>query len=293
MRLRVLPFALLAFASPVTAQAPPPAAESSEIIVQGHRYRDQDVRDFIDALTPARVGGQLSKFDWAVCPAAVGLSEPHLRAIAARMRQVAAAAGIKVGEANCRPNALVIVARDKTELIKALRRKHPSYFTDALGDRIALDHQPGPVAAWHVESRVDSNGDAAAVNSQSDYYVVESTDSSRLVPASRPVFAVGVLVVEVKALAGLTSTQLADYAAMRLFARTDPARLKNGTAPTILHAIEAPMGSAVPITLTHWDLGFLRALYAARPNQFAQGQRGDMERSLREELRKVQNRPKR
>ena len=292
MRLRWLPFALLAFASPVAAQAPPPA-EPSEIIVQGHRYRDQDVRDFIDALTRTRAGEQLSKFDWAVCPAAVGLSEHHRRAIATRMRQVAAAAGIKVAQANCRPNALVIVTSDKKQLIKALRRKHPAYFMDALGDRITPDNQPGPVAVWHVEGRVDSNGIVAVQNRESGYYVVESTDSSRLIPASRPVFAAGILVVELKALAGLTNTQLADYAAMRLFARTDPARLKNGTAPTILHAIDAPMGSEVPITLTHWDLGFLKALYSAGPNQFANRQRNEMKQSLRKDLKKVQDRTER
>lgn len=293
MRLRWLLFAPLAFASPVAAQAPPPAAEPSEIIVQGHRYRDQDVRDFIDALTQTRMGGQLSKFDWAVCPAAVGLSEHHRRAIANRMRQVAVAAGIKVADANCRPNALVIVTRDKKQLIQGMRRKYPAYFKDALGDRIKPDNQPGPVTAWHVEGRLDSNGIAAAQNRESKYYIVESYDSSRLIPASRPAFAAGILVVELRALAGLTATQLADYAAMRLFARTDPARLKNGTAPTILHAIDAPMGSAVPITLTHWDLGFLRALYSAGPNQFANRQRNEMKQSLRKELRKVQDRPER
>jgi hypothetical protein len=283
-------FASIAFPSPAAAQAPPPAAESSEIIVQGHRYRDQDVRDFIDALTDTRMGGQLSKFDWAVCPAAVGLSEHHRRAIANRMRQVATAAGMKVADATCRPNALVIVTSDKKQLIRALRKKYPAYFKDALGDRITPDNQPGPVTVWHVEGRVDSNGIAAGQDRQQKFYIVESYDSSRLNPASRPVFAAGILVVELKALAGLTSTQLADYAAMRLFARTDPARLKNGTAPTILHAIDTPMGGAVPITLTHWDLGFLRALYSAAPNQFANRQRNEMKQSLRKDLKKVQDR---
>ena len=285
MRLRWLAFAPLALAGPTIAQAPPPPApDSTEIIVQGHKYRDKDVRDFIDALTETRFGGQLSKFDWAVCPAAVGLSDRHRTAIVARMRQVAAAAGMKVGDSSCRPNALVIVARDKAELIKALRKKYPAYFKDGLGDRINPGKERGPVTAWHVESRLDANGIPVAQNLESRYYVVEATDSSRLIPASRPHFAAGIMVVELHALAGLTTTQLADYAAMRLFARTDPTRLKNGTAPTILHAIEAPMGSSVPITLTQWDLGFLKALYGTADNQFANRQRGAMEEELRKEL---------
>jgi hypothetical protein len=284
MRFRWLAFAAMGLAGPAVAQSPPPAEESAEIIVQGHKYRDKDVRDFIDALTETRFDGQLSKFDWAVCPAAVGLSDRHRIAIAARMRQVAAAAGMKLGDAaKCRPNALVIVASDTAELIKALRKKYPVYFKDGLGDRIK-PRKHGPVTVWHVEGRLDSNGMPAARNLESRYYVTESTDSSRLIPASRPHFAAGVMVVDLQALEGLTTTQLADYAAMRLFARTDPSRLKNGSAPTILHAIEAPMGSLVPITLTQWDLGFLKALYGTSDNQFANRQRGAMKQMLRKEL---------
>ena len=75
---------------------------------------------------------------------------------------------------------------------------------------------------------------------------------------SRPHFIAAVVVVELDALGGLTVTQLADYAAMRAFARTDPRRLKGTGAPTILSAIEAPMNSPVPLTLTEWDLAFLQ-----------------------------------
>lgn len=293
MRLRWLPFAPLALASPVLAQEPPSSAESSEIIVQGHRYRDTDVRQFVDALTAAPIDGQLSKFEWAVCPAAVGLSAPQSRAIATRMRQVAAAAGIRVAGANCRPNALVIVARDKQQLIEALRKKYPAYFMNDVGQPTRLPKQPGPVTVWHVEGRLDANGIVAARNDESKYTIVESYDSSRLIPASRPHFAAGILVVELRALAGLTTTQLADYAAMRIFARTDPARLRNGAAPTILHVIDAPMDALVPVTLTHWDLGFLKALYSTGRNQFANRQRHEMQQRLRKELQSVQDKPER
>ena len=78
-------------------------------------------------------------------------------------------------------------------------------------------------------------------------------------------------------------TQVADYAAMRIFARTDPAKLK-GSAPTILDILEAPMGSAVPVTLTDWDLGFLRSLYASHGRQYANRQRKEMEGLLRKDL---------
>ena len=67
------------------------------------------------------------------------------------------------------------------------------------------------------------------------------------------------VVIQLDALRGLTTTQLADYAAMRVFARTQPSRLQRSTAPTILNIIDTPMNAQVPLTLTQWDLGFLRA----------------------------------
>jgi len=92
------------------------------------------------------------------------------------------------------------------------------------------------------------------------------------------------LVIERRALDGLTTTQLADYAAMRLFARTAPERLAGSTAPTILTIIEAPMGSAVPITLTDWDLAFLRGLYASHNNLYAAEHRSRISRRIANEL---------
>ena len=284
MRIRLTLAAATALATSAAAQDRPSAPESSEIVVEGSRDRDRQIRQFVDALTDAPIGGQLSRFNWAVCPAAVGLPEAQNRAVAARMRLVAKAAGIRTGAADCRANALVIVTSDKAKLISALRRAYPAYFADAFGSPIRISRQPGPVTAWHVEGIVDSNGLKPAVNLIPKYTIVSSNDSSRLLPSTTPYFAAGILVVERGALAGLTTTQLADYAAMRIFARTDPERVKASKAPTILTVIEAPMETATPITLTDWDLGFLRALYSSGERKYANHQRYEIQQRLRAEL---------
>ena len=278
-------FAALAMSGQGAAQTTE-SEDKSDIVVQGTRIGDRQIDEFIGALADTPPGGQLSRFEWAVCPAAVGLAERHNRAIAERMRKVAAAAGIPLAGRNCRPNALVIVARDKQEFIAALHSKYPAYFVNASGRPARPPRQPGAVTAWHVEGLLDSNGLQPKMNLVPKYLIVEANDSSRLNPASRPHFAAGIVVVELKALAGLTATQLADYAAMRIFARTDPARLGKTSAPTILSALDAPMGSAVPITLTAWDLGFLKAMYSSRENRFATQQRGEMKRILSDELKR-------
>lgn len=265
------------------AASPPP---SDEIVVEGRRNQDRQINDFVDALTDTEFNGQLSRFDFAVCPAAVGLTDAQGAAIAARMRQVAKAAGIGAAPAGCKPNVLLIAARSKRETIEQLRKEHPAYFTEmSSGEVDALSRSSGPATAWHVEGRVDREGRQLAKDFETGNYVLEvSQMPSRLIPASRPQFVASVLVVELAALKGLTVTQIADYAAMRTFARTDPQAVSSG-APTILSILDAPMGTAVPVTMTEWDLGFLKALYSGSANRYASQQRGEMQRRLREDLK--------
>lgn len=276
--------ATLAAGGAATAQERRPSVDSSDILVTGERDRERQVRNFIGALTDAPVGGQLGRFDWSkACPGASGLSAEQNAAVTERMRQVAAAAGIPLDEPGCRPNALVLVTRDKDALIEWLRREYPALFRDGAGRSIRVPRQEGPVLAWHLEGLLNSDGTLAAADSDGRY-IVEATTVGRIAPNSRPYFRGSVVVIELEALAGLTTTQLADYAAMRSFARTDPRRLASQTAPTILKVLDAPMGSEVPITLTQWDLGFLRALYGSDENAYAARQRGEMRRLLEEEL---------
>lgn len=173
------------------------------------------------------------------------------------------------------------------ELIAELRSKYPAYFEGlSEGDVRRLVRQPGPAAAWQIEGRVDRDGVELARDVLTDQYVVDRTDApSRLTPSSRPHFVASVVVVEAKALDGLTVTQLADYAAMRAFARTDPKRLENSSAPTILTILDAPMDSSVPITMTEWDFGFLKALYSSDRNRYAGQQRNEIRSRLRDDLR--------
>lgn len=286
-----LAFTLMAFGSPAAAQQTGSTdAETGRIVVEGKRDRERQIKQFIDALTPAPFGGQLSRFEWSACPVAMGLSEPRNVAVAARMRRVAEAAGIPTGKVDCRPNVFVIVTDDKQVFIERLRREFPVYFTD-VGSRDVrrLAHSPGPVAAWHVKGRLNADGLEVPRDAVTGYYVSEVTDiPSRITASTRPHFLASIVVAELDALAGLTTTQFADYAAMRAFAQTDPSRLTNVAAPTILTLLDAPMDSPIPITLTQWDLVFLRALYASGENRYAHQQRGEMRRRIGKDLERTQ-----
>jgi hypothetical protein len=279
-------FSWIALAAASMAQSPladaAPPADSGQIIVKGVRQRNRAIHDFVAAVTPAPIGGQLRRYQNEVCPAATGLPDAQNMLIGQRLRQVAAAAGIPLAHEGCGPNALLIVVDDKKEFIAALRRRYPIYFSDPVNGSKDPPHELGPATAWHVEGMLTANHTPAPQQLIYHYYIVSSTDSSRLRPPSIPHFVAGVLVVERRSLAGLTTTQLADYAAMRLYATTKPQKLKS-TASSILGVLEAPMGSAIPLSLTNWDLSFLKSLYAIDDRQYANLQRSRIERVVRKD----------
>jgi hypothetical protein len=72
---------------------------------------------------------------------------------------------------------------------------------------------------------------------------------------------------------------------MRAFAKTDPSRLEKPAAPTILTLLDTPNGGAVPITLTEWDLAYLKALYGSTTNRLAGQQSGEMAQKMAKDLK--------
>ena len=294
--MRIAAFILaLAFSSSSAALASTEApTQGEEIIVQGSRAAPQQIRDFVKSLTLAPSWGQIGRFHSAVCPVAMGLPAAQNAAIAARMRLVAAAANIPVAHAKCTPNVFVIVAPDKKWAIDELGRRFPGYVEDLSADQLhRLVADPSPAAAWQVMSMRSADGELLERPAGRGYYRIENSNApSRVRAASMPAFAVSLVVIDRRSAGGLTVTQLADYAAMRTFADTDPLRVSSWAAPSILPILTLPADAPLPQTLTHWDLAFLTALYATSNTYYAAYQRGDMERVVRKELESAANRPR-
>ena len=270
---------------PAAAEESGMAPSGDEIVVEGKRIDKKEIDQFVGALVNTPGYGQIGRYEFEVCPVAVGLQPHQTDAIAKRIRAVAAAAGAPVAKAGCRPNLLVLITVNPDEFVAALRKKHPGFFRDPIDQPVDIIRS-GPTLAWHVEGRLDQDGLPATVveGGASSYYSSSSMIPSRLVPATRPHFLAGILVLSVESLRGLSTTQVADYATMRLLARTDPARLASSTTPTILTVIDAPQDSLVPTTLTNWDLSYLKALYGSIENRYAGSQRGHMQRLMRDDL---------
>lgn len=274
------------FLPPAVAQETRQPNGGPDIVVTGNADVERQLTDFVGALTQAPNGGQLSRFERAICPTVVGVSPAHKDALVARMKVVAKAAGLAVGGRRCDPNVLLVVTGDKRGFLEALRQKHAYYFGEMSNSAIRrLIAEPGPAAAWQVDGpKLNAYGQEMATNNGVAVNRTTRPDT-RLSVGARPQFAAAAVVVESKALDGLTTTQLADYAAMRAFTRADPAKLP-ASAPTILSILEAPMDSEVPITMTNWDLAFLRSLYAAPATLTAAAQRSQVRRGVMQELEK-------
>jgi len=272
--------------------APPPPPPEADIIVEGVRPSPKKVRDFVRALTSVPSYGQIGRFHGQVCPMAMGLDQAQNERIVERMRLVAAAAKVPLAPAaKCVPNTFVIVAPDKAAAIRELNHRFPAYFA-AMSDREIgkLADAPEPAAAWQVMSLLTADGLEAAKAVGADYRTVRAANTpSRIKAASKPTFKATVVVIDVKSAAGLTLTQLADYAAMRTLADIEPARIAKVGVPSILGVLGAPNDKPLPVTLTHWDLGFLKSLYATDNSYLATYQRGDMERVVKKEAEQATN----
>lgn len=201
------------------------------------------------------------------------------------MRRLAEAAGIPVTAPKCRPNVLVLVVPDKRAAIEHWRVKRPDFF-DGLEQRQIreLADSEGPVAAWQIvhlkgEGRRSIGRDTLGVN---NHYVLGEGSPSRLGKRTQLEFFAAFVVIEAKAIGTATLTQVADYAAMRSFANTYPRAAAVQSVPTILWLFDNTREEKAPLSVSHSDLGFLKALYDTRRANSAAEQQRAMARSMRE-----------
>ncbi|MBJ7439532.1 MAG: hypothetical protein JHD35_10970 [Sphingopyxis sp.] len=271
-------FALALLAAPAAAQTDAP------IVVIGQRDIEQQIESFVGALTPASPRGQIARFETTACPGAFGMADAQRTAVQDRIRAVAKGVGLDVAAPDCKPNLVVIVTADKAAFLKALGKDHGYMFGDRTPTQVRkILAEPGPSTAWQIQTMV--NADGRVIVNEGDMPVNRTTrNPSRITAAARPAFMAAIVVVESKALDGLTTTQLADYAAMRALARIEPARIDTAAPATILRILDASPESEVPVTLTQWDFSFLKGLYSSPNNLYAPSQRTEIGRVIEQEL---------
>ncbi|MDQ3145132.1 MAG: hypothetical protein M3Q57_09700, partial [Pseudomonadota bacterium] len=144
---------------------------------------------------------------------------------------------------------------------------------------------PGPAVAWHVTEVRGADGRTISSGRDDDPTTLSSVTSSRLTPQTRIDFEMAVVVLDAAAIKDFTVTEIADYVALRALAHTDPAAASGQEAPTILSLFHAKQaGRPSPLSLTQWDLAYLKSLYGITNSLQAGAQRGEIEQLMRREL---------
>lgn len=287
-------FPILLSAAFATEQPAPPQTGSAPtdqaIVITGQKDQRKALRDFVGALTALPSNRQLSRFEHEVCPAVYGLAKPQAEAVVSRIRVVAKSVGIVVGGPDCAPNVLLLVTSDKTAFLEELQRHSADYFGLTDKQFHELERKRGPAVAWQTQGPMMTEDGVDLTEDTTQGVVVNHTidPSSRITEPVHPQFDTSVVVVERRALTGMTVTQLADYTAVRALTGADPANLGNSSTPTILHVLEVPIGQAAPVTMTRWDYSFLQGYYDTRRNLRTGAQRSAIGDSM---SRQVQSPP--
>lgn len=270
----------------------PPAGD--DIVVSGEREKRARERRYVEAVgTPSR-SGQLARFAEDICPLAFGLTEQDGQKLALRMRRVAAAAGIPTGRAGCKPNVIILFVPDRQKAINHWRGRRPDFFTGLTPVQLKrLADGAGPVAAWQIlvvkgaggrpMGRTDADGQ--------DYLVNLDTRPSRITSSVEIEFSASFVLIEQKAIGNASLVQLADYAAMRTLANTDPDAADGQALPTIL-SLFAGSSEPVPLSVTQWDLSYLSALYKVRLAAAGGSQQRSMAKQMRNDAVRAADNPR-
>jgi hypothetical protein len=281
---------LLIPSAALQAQDAPQPSSEDEILVTGVRDRLETIDRYVKGLTIVRSGDPLSRYEpGTFCPAVIGLTERLNSEVTARMRTVAAAAGVSPAKPQCAPNALVMFAANKASFMRAFRKQHPVYFSDLQTKDELPPPESGPAIAWHLVQLLDPQGNPVRRTPSGIGMVESPAGGSRIRAMVQPVVIMSVVVVERKALLGLTPTQIADYAIMRTLTDRAPDLSRVPNEVTILRALTAPMGSAVPASLTDWDFAYLKGRYSGDPRFFGPSQSAAIRNSVRQAVEKKRN----
>lgn len=285
---------LLAIESAQAQEAPndqrpgPESGNSNDaVIVQGLKTKDlkNAIGAYVRDMTSMDETGPLARYQPKdYCPAVLGLHDALDREITARMRQVADAAGVKPAPPGCPTSALVIVVDDKEAFIKAFQKQRPIYFKDPKGELWSPPKENGPAISWQLTQQMDPDGNPVSSDSQGVRYVQSAQGGSRINSMITVAIAMSVVIIERKALVGLSTMQIADYALMRSLTDRPPADLNVAKRLSILGVIDAPMGAETPASLTQWDFAYLKGRYASDPRSYGTRQssviRQSMERTI-------------
>jgi hypothetical protein len=230
----------------VTGKAQPP-------IKRAQRY----IRQVLDT-----EDGQLARFIDPVCPLVIGLKPEFNGKIADRVRLVGSAASVRMGNATCAPNLMIVFADNADSLIATMRKQRNAAFTNLDDGALRDAFQSGPIHAWRLVVTRDDVGNISNGNSDPDYPPVIEGDTQAVTINA-------VVVMDRHVALGKSVRQLGDYVVMRTLVGARPPAKGSIASASILSLFD-PNVAPPPAEITDMDIGLLAGLYKMR-NPYEQG----------------------
>jgi hypothetical protein len=294
-----------AFLAVAAAQAPAALSQPAgdPIVVEGIPLPEKEVREraaqFVRATGVAAGETPAARWVEPVCPQVIGLEDVGKRAAEAKIRRVAAAAGIEVAPEGCRRNIIVSFTSDPAGVAREIDKREPWRLAQlSPGARSAVLTGSAPIR-WlystevrgrHGESQnVAGNatqtipathaGSGGGSSLGGDMPSMMHYESSVLSTLTNRVLTSALVIVDTDEAMGRKLDTLAAYAAL-----VGLAEIRNVDARpegSILSLFES---ASPPRDLTAQDLAFLRALYRLPLDRQAMQHRGQLVHGITEGL---------
>jgi hypothetical protein len=239
-----------------------------DIVVTGKtEAKPAEIREQARAITrqSAKYNYPLAMFQSRVCPGIVGMPPAMADILVDRIRFNAERVGLSTAPlGKCDANILVIFVRNGHGVIQDLAKKPDGLLGNIkFADLQELRAETGPVHAW-VETEVRSRqGDTIQGDNEWDMTKIPvlniAQSQSHIFLANRIDINKAVVMIDLRAINGMSVVQLADYVTMRAFAATNPVK-GDAAASTILGLFD-PEHTAHPRELTDFDLAYLHTVY--------------------------------
>ncbi|MCW3796807.1 hypothetical protein OMW55_03175 [Sphingomonas sp. BN140010] len=272
-------FVLLSLAT-ATMQVTAPAADPAPtVVVTGRRTLDEaQTRQAVNAVS-AGSELQMARYHDPVCPLVTGLPAEAGALVQDQIRDIARQVGLRTAPARCDANLIVMIAGDGQLLFGDIRRNRPEWLNGlSRRDIEALASAKGPVRAWSVTSLRNEDGVSLTPSKDgSAPATLRVQSASILKQPTRQQLDGSVIIIDRGSLNGRTLGQIAHYAAMRGLAMTRPPA--GNEVGTVLSTFD---NAAAPRSMTAFDLGYLKSLYASDGRDTGAQDRRRMARTIAE-----------
>lgn len=266
---------LASLAALLLATAPQEQAQSSQLedVVVAGRRAEALAREFVAGVAAPTNRRGLARWNTPLCVGVANLRADAAQAIVDRISDVADSVGVEIGAPGCRANALIVATNDGAALARGMVENYRRTFdagstqmNQSNRDLELFQSQDRPVRWWQVSTPTNSDTGQRAIRLAGDLgdsggpaAPSVSTFGSRLNSNIRDDMSRVIIIADIDDIAGLSTTQLADYFAMITLAQigADAETRQFDTVLNLFDERETVTG------LTEWDFTYLEGLYTA------------------------------